>query len=158
MEGRKLYVMNGLFVFAVGVLLWLLVTWTSPWNAQRYVGTVLAVLGISLIGVVRYQLGKSFSVRAEAHHLVTTGVYSKIRNPIYVFGIVMLLGLTLVLQVPTMWVFSWSWPPRRPSAPAGRLECWKLRSGMHTGITGARRGSREPVFAARAVEDVISHQ
>jgi protein-S-isoprenylcysteine O-methyltransferase Ste14 len=105
MEGRKLYVMNGLFVFAAGVLLWLLVTGTSPWNTQRYVGTVLAVLGISLIGVARYQLGKSFSVRAEAHHLVTTGVYSKIRNPIYVFGIVMLLGLTLVLQVPTMWVF-----------------------------------------------------
>ena len=105
MEGRKLYVMNGLFVFAVGVLLWLLVTWTSPWNLQRYIGTVLAGLGISLIGVARYQLGKSFSVRAEAQHLVTTGVYSKIRNPIYVFGIVMLLGLTLVLQVPTMWVF-----------------------------------------------------
>ena len=97
--------MNGLFVFAAGVLLWLLVTWTSPWNLQRYVGTVLAVLGISLIGVARYQLGKSFSVRAEAHHLVTTGVYSKISSPIYVFGIVMLLGLTLVLQVPTMWVF-----------------------------------------------------
>ena len=47
---------------------------------------------------------------------------------------------------------------RRPSAPAGRLACWKLRSGMHTGNTAARRGSRESVFAARAVEDVISHQ
>ncbi len=104
MEGPRLYVMNGLFVFAAGVLLWLLVTWTSPWNTQRYAGTVLAVLGISLIGVARYQLGKSFSVKAEAHHLVTSGLYSKIRNPIYVFGIVMLLGLTLVLQVPMMWV------------------------------------------------------
>jgi protein-S-isoprenylcysteine O-methyltransferase Ste14 len=104
MEGPRLYVMNGVFVVAAGVLLWLLVTWTSPWNTQRYVGTVLAALGISLIGVARYQLGKSFSVRAEAHHLVTTGLYSKIRNPIYVFGIVMLFGLTLVLQVPMMWV------------------------------------------------------
>ena len=105
MEGPKLHLMNGLFVVSAGVLLWLLVTWTSPWNTQRYIGTILAALGISLIGVARYQLGKSFSVRAEAHHLVTSGLYSKIRNPIYVFGIVMLLGLTLVLQVPTMWGF-----------------------------------------------------
>ena len=62
------------------------------------------MLGISLIGVARYQLGKSFSIRAEAHHLVTTGLYSKIRNPLYVFGLVMLVGLTLVLQVPALWV------------------------------------------------------
>ena len=104
MEGPRLYVMNGVFVVGAGALLWLLVTWASPWNTQRYVGTALAALGISLIGVARYQLGKSFSVRAEAHHLVTTGLYSKIRNPIYVFGIVMLFGLTLVLQVRMMWV------------------------------------------------------
>jgi protein-S-isoprenylcysteine O-methyltransferase Ste14 len=105
MEGRQIYVLNGLFLVAVGVLFWLLVTWTSPWNAQRYVGTVLAVLGISFIAVSRYQLGKSFSVRAEAHHLVTTGLYSKIRNPIYVFGVVLITGLILVLQRPALWLF-----------------------------------------------------
>jgi len=105
MEGRPLYVATGLFVVAVGVLAWVLVTWTTPWNAQRYVGTVLAVVGISMIALARYQLGKSFSVRAEAHHLLTTGLYSKIRNPIYVFGMVLIIGLILVLQRPILWIF-----------------------------------------------------
>jgi protein-S-isoprenylcysteine O-methyltransferase Ste14 len=104
MDSRRLYILNGLFIVAVAVLFWLLVTWTGPWNAQRYVGTVLAVLVISIVAVARYQLGQSFSIRPEAHQLVTTGIYSKIRNPIYVFGVVMLTGLTRVLQKPIFWI------------------------------------------------------
>ena len=69
---------------------------------MRYIGTILAVVGAGLVGVARYQLGKSFSVRPEAHELVTRGLYSKIRNPIYVFGAVMLAGLILVLQKPVL--------------------------------------------------------
>jgi hypothetical protein len=53
---------------------------------MRYIGTVLALVGVSLIGIARFQLGKSFAIKAEAHELVTRGLYSKIRNPIYVFG------------------------------------------------------------------------
>jgi protein-S-isoprenylcysteine O-methyltransferase Ste14 len=34
---------------------------------------------------------------------VTNGVYSKIRNPIYVFGTVMLAGFVLVLHRPVLW-------------------------------------------------------
>src|ERR1017187_3333391 len=103
MEGRKLYVFTALQILSVGVLFWLLVRWDTPWNAMRYVGTVLAVVGVSLIAVARYQLGRSFSVKAEAHGLVTHGLYSKIRNPIYVFGVVMLAGLMLVLQERGLW-------------------------------------------------------
>ena len=103
MEGRKLYVFTALQILAAGVLFWLLVTWDTPWNAMRYIGTVLAVVGVSLIAVARYQLGRSFSAKAEAHELVTRGLYSKIRNPIYVFGVVMLAGLMLVLQVRALW-------------------------------------------------------
>jgi len=91
-------------IVSVGILLWLLATWKTPWNAQRYIGTVLVVVGVSFIGLARYQLGKSFSIKAEAHALVTTGLYSKIRNPIYVFGLVMLVGLMLVLQKPGLWI------------------------------------------------------
>ena len=36
--------------------------------------------------VARRQLGASFAIRAEARKLVTTGLYSKIRNPIYFFA------------------------------------------------------------------------
>lgn len=88
----------------MGVLAWILVTWRTPWNAQRYVGTVLAIVGVTFIFIARYQLGKSFSIRPEAHALVTTGIYSKIRNPIYVFGTVLIAGLFLVLQKPWLWI------------------------------------------------------
>ena len=104
MEGRRFYVFTALQIVSVGVLLWLLATWQTPWNAQRYIGTVLAVFGVSFIGLARYQLGKSFSIKAEAHALVTIGLYSKIPNPIYVFGRVMLIGLILVLQKPALWI------------------------------------------------------
>ena len=104
MEGRRFYVFTAIQIVSVGILLWLLATWKTPWNAQRYIGTVLAVVGVSFIGLARYQLGKSFSIKAEAHALVTTGIYAKIRNPIYVFGMVMLIGLLLVLQKPGLWI------------------------------------------------------
>jgi protein-S-isoprenylcysteine O-methyltransferase Ste14 len=104
MEGPRLHVWTGFFVAAAGTILWFLATWNGPWNVQRDVGTVLAVLGIAFVAVARYQLGKAFSVRAEAHHLVTTGLYSKIRNPIYVFGMVMITGMILVLQRPEGWL------------------------------------------------------
>jgi len=104
MEGRPLHALNVLQVLAAIVVLWILVTWKTPWNAMRYIGTVLTVAGISLVAVARYQLGKSFSARAEAHELVTRGLYSKIRNPIYSFGNVVVIGLLLVLQQPVLWI------------------------------------------------------
>jgi len=104
MEERHFYLFTGLQIVAAGALFWFLATWSKPWNAQRYVGTVLAVVGISFIAVARYQLGRSFSIKPEAHELVTTGIYSKIRNPIYVFGTVMIAGLILVLQRPGLWI------------------------------------------------------
>jgi protein-S-isoprenylcysteine O-methyltransferase Ste14 len=104
MENRHVYLLWVLQAFAVVALFWFLATFRGPWNAQRYVGTALAILGVSFIGLARYQLGKSFSVKAEAHELVTTGLYSKIRNPIYVFGMIMLVGMVLILQQPVGWL------------------------------------------------------
>ncbi|HEY4904248.1 MAG TPA: isoprenylcysteine carboxylmethyltransferase family protein [Candidatus Sulfotelmatobacter sp.] len=104
MEGRRLYTFTVLQLLAGAVFIWVLATWKTPWNAERYVGTVLAVIGISMIALARYQLGTSFSVAAEARHLVTRGLYSKIRNPIYMFGMVMIAGLFLVIQIRALWV------------------------------------------------------
>lgn len=104
MEGRRHYLFTALQVVAAAVLVWLLIVWKTPWNAQRYIGTVLVVVGIGFIAVARYQLGNSFSAKAEAHELVTHGLYSKIRNPIYVFGGVTVAGLILVAQQPRLWI------------------------------------------------------
>lgn len=97
-------IFTALQILATGVLFWILATRNTPWNVQRCIGTALAVVGISLIALARYQLGKSFAVRAKAHELVTHGLYSKIRNPIYVFGVVMFTGVVLVLQMPVLWI------------------------------------------------------
>jgi protein-S-isoprenylcysteine O-methyltransferase Ste14 len=86
MQGARLYIFTALKIVVVGVLFWILATWATPWNAERYIGTALTLIGVGCIGVARYQLGTSFSIRPEAHQLVTTGLYSKIRNPIYLFG------------------------------------------------------------------------
>ena len=60
--------------------------------------------GPSFYRVARCQLGKSFSIRPKARELVVHGLYSRIRNPIYVFGSMIILGLILVLQKPVLWV------------------------------------------------------
>ncbi|MGA7695458.1 MAG: isoprenylcysteine carboxylmethyltransferase family protein [Candidatus Sulfotelmatobacter sp.] len=103
MEGRQLYVFTAAQVIAVAAGLWLILSRPGPWDLQRGIGSVLVVVGIAGIAAARYHLGKSFAIRAEAHHLVTNGVYSKIRNPIYVFGVVMLAGFILVLHRPVLW-------------------------------------------------------
>jgi len=75
-------------------------TWHEPWGPMRYAGAVLLVVGFALSGLARVQLGESFSVAPEAHELVTRGLYSRIRSPIYVFGLVGIAGLFLVLGQP----------------------------------------------------------
>jgi protein-S-isoprenylcysteine O-methyltransferase Ste14 len=104
MEGRHLYVFTAVQTVAVSALLWLVFSMPGPWDLKRVVGAALVVAGVGGIAVARYQLGKSFTVRAEAHQLVTHGIYSKIRNPIYVFGAVMLAGFVLVLHRPILWL------------------------------------------------------
>jgi protein-S-isoprenylcysteine O-methyltransferase Ste14 len=56
------------------------------WDARHVAGMSVAAAGFALWLAARLQLGGSFSVRPEARTLVTTGLYSRFRNPIYVFG------------------------------------------------------------------------
>jgi protein-S-isoprenylcysteine O-methyltransferase Ste14 len=74
--------------------------WPGPWNLERWIGISIAVPAAFCLVLARYQLGASFSVSPQARELVTRGLYSKIRNPIYVFGGLMVLGFLLVLQIP----------------------------------------------------------
>ena len=65
----------------------------GPWSARRLIGIVMAVTGFGLWGLARVQLGKCFAVRARAKTLVTKGLYSKFRHPVYLFGGMAYLGL-----------------------------------------------------------------
>lgn len=66
---------------------------TSAW----YAGLCLTIVTVPFWFAARWQLGASFSVRPEAHELVTTGIYAKIRHPVYVFGGLAWLGALLAL-------------------------------------------------------------
>jgi protein-S-isoprenylcysteine O-methyltransferase Ste14 len=81
------------------------ILWRGPWDSARYAGFALLVTGIIFFFTARFQLGKSFSVTAQARKLVTHGLYSKIRNPIYVSSSMMVLGVLLVVQKPLLFVF-----------------------------------------------------
>src|SRR5258708_28154655 len=104
MEARPLRIFTAVQIVAVAALLWIIFSRPGAWDLQRVVGTALIIAGIAGIATARYQLGKSFALRAKAHQLVTHGVYSKIRNPIYVFGAVMIAGAVLVLHRPILWL------------------------------------------------------
>lgn len=62
------------------------------WTPRHIVGLAIAVPSLLLFVTARLQLGSAFSFEAKASKLVTTGLYSRIRNPIYVFGAMLVLG------------------------------------------------------------------
>jgi protein-S-isoprenylcysteine O-methyltransferase Ste14 len=68
------------------------------WTAVKIAGAAIAGVSLLLLVVARLQLGASFSVQAKAKKLVTTGLYAKIRNPIYMFGALTLVGVALLLS------------------------------------------------------------
>jgi len=68
------------------------------WNTAKVIGVVLVGASFPLFVLARWQLGSSFSVKAKASRLVTTGLYSRLRNPIYLFGGLLIVGLSLFLS------------------------------------------------------------
>jgi protein-S-isoprenylcysteine O-methyltransferase Ste14 len=72
----------------------------GTWTPIQTVGLCSLVAGFVLWTIARFQLGSSLTVSAQAKRLVSSGLYSKIRNPIYVFGSCVLAGLILLLGRP----------------------------------------------------------
>jgi protein-S-isoprenylcysteine O-methyltransferase Ste14 len=68
------------------------------WSTAKVIGAVIVGISFPLFVLARWQLGSSFSVKAKASRLVTTGLYSRIRNPIYLFGGLFIVGLSLFLS------------------------------------------------------------
>ena len=85
--------------FCVVVIVISVVTFRpGEWSNARWAGLCIAIPAAVLLFVARWQLGTSFSVTPQARALVTHGVYSKIRNPIYVFSGLTLLGVPIALN------------------------------------------------------------
>jgi protein-S-isoprenylcysteine O-methyltransferase Ste14 len=74
--------------------------WGLPWTALRIAGLAIGIPCLLLFALARIQLGRAFSVQAMASKLVTSGLYSRIRNPIYVFGGLTIAGFILWANQP----------------------------------------------------------
>ena len=71
----------------------------EPITFHHIIGATITISAFLLWITSRIQLGNSFSLAPKATHLVKSGIYSKLRHPIYYFSILAVLGLV---------VFSWS--------------------------------------------------
>ena len=87
-----------LAIVVVAVVLLLLHAREVAWNPASVLGGVIAAAAFPPFVVARIQLGGSFSYAAKARKLVTTGLYARIRNPVYFFGGLMVTGLSLFLS------------------------------------------------------------
>jgi protein-S-isoprenylcysteine O-methyltransferase Ste14 len=77
-----------------------------PWTPARIAGVVIGLPSAVLLVLARIELGGSFSVRPKAQALVTHGLYSRIRNPIYLFGGLAIAGAFLYINQPVyLWLF-----------------------------------------------------
>jgi protein-S-isoprenylcysteine O-methyltransferase Ste14 len=75
----------------------------GAWKTHQLIGLAIMAPSLLLWGLARWQLGGSFSIRPQAKALVTHGLYSKIRNPVYLFGGLMIAGLFVYSGNP--WFF-----------------------------------------------------
>ena len=92
--------MGTLAVVLLGAVLFWKYAWGLPWTAWHIAGLAIAVPSLILFVAARIQLGRAFSLRAQATMLVTAGIYSRIRNPIYVFGGLLIAGGILWAHQP----------------------------------------------------------
>jgi protein-S-isoprenylcysteine O-methyltransferase Ste14 len=70
---------------------------TGPHGPARVIGLLLGLIGLGGVILSRHTLGRSFSVVPKATALVTHGIYSRIRNPIYICAEIFLVGVILIL-------------------------------------------------------------
>jgi protein-S-isoprenylcysteine O-methyltransferase Ste14 len=73
---------------------------SRPLSPVQELGLALAIATFFLWATARLQIGSSFAVKPKAKALVTRGIYSGIRNPIYIFGMLWIAGLILALGKP----------------------------------------------------------
>jgi protein-S-isoprenylcysteine O-methyltransferase Ste14 len=89
---------------AAGVLL-IAKFWNTPWSPLKIAGLIMTAGGFFLVSLARFQLGSSFSITPQARALVTRGLYSFVRHPVYVFSSIGIAGILLYVQRPLLlWV------------------------------------------------------
>jgi protein-S-isoprenylcysteine O-methyltransferase Ste14 len=98
----KMAALTGLLVYA------LYASFTAigggVWTPRHVIALAIMVPSYCLWVLARHQLGTSFALRPEARRLVTRGLYSRIRNPIYLFGTLFNVGLFAFIGIPYLFL------------------------------------------------------
>lgn len=77
---------------------------TEPWALHNTIGLAIIIPAYLLWATARYQLGASFTGRAEARSLVTHGLYARLRHPVYLFAELLIAGLLVFMAIPILWI------------------------------------------------------
>jgi protein-S-isoprenylcysteine O-methyltransferase Ste14 len=83
---------------AIGIAYLLVKFSYLPWTPLRAVALILTVAGIAAVAIARHQLGSSFTLSPQARTLVTHGIYSKFRNPVYIFSAMAIAALFIYID------------------------------------------------------------
>ena len=78
--------------------IWIAVYFFGPRNWIWTTGLAFGLANFAIWIIARRQLGGSFTIRAKARSLVTTGLYRWFSHPIYLFGALSHLGVVIAFQ------------------------------------------------------------
>src|SRR5580658_1224999 len=67
-------------------------------NVETFLGVMLAITSFALAALARLQLGKSFTVTPRAGDLVSSGLYSRLQHPMYIFVDFTVCGIALAVH------------------------------------------------------------
>jgi protein-S-isoprenylcysteine O-methyltransferase Ste14 len=72
------------------------------YSPRLIIGIIVGLPSFVLINISRRQLGKSFSIMPKSKTLVTTGLYSKIQHPMYIFLDLFLFAIIIIINLPAL--------------------------------------------------------
>lgn len=94
---------SGSINYIIVVLILIVYSLVLGINSRKIIGVIIALLGIGIWLIARYQLGVAFARKPAAKIIVKTGIYKKIRHPIYLATII--TGLGGCIMYNTWWLY-----------------------------------------------------
>lgn len=86
-------------LYAVAATALIIATWPKNAEINSYLGALITLASFVFWIIARVQLGNAFSLAPKSKFVVKSGLYSKLRHPVYYFSITAVLGIV---------VYSWS--------------------------------------------------
>ena len=89
-------------LFNVFVCCLTLTAFSAELTLRLSVSIAAALFSLTFLIISRVQIGKAFAVTPQAKGLVTSGVYSRIQHPMYLFISLLLASIISALNIPLL--------------------------------------------------------